>query len=241
MAAPTVTSTKGRTNYARLCRLLIDVGSDALRNIFDCIHPPAKLSSVLASSTVRKNLLALRNKRVLNLKQWSVLYPLVPAMLSSKRFDITLLIVLLRNICGLSPPTTTSSWDKLPPLTDISCEADIVRVKYFRNTLYCAEQASVNDVMFNNLWTDIRDTLVRLGGPSYGAAIDKLKTEVMDPVAEEHDKDLLKQLQKDDNNIEEKTEKLAERLRGESTILFELKSSVICNRGFLVHNAYVLC
>jgi len=234
MAAPTVASTKGRTNYARLCRLLIDVGSDALRNIFDCIHPPAKLSSVLASSTVRKNLLALSKRRVLNLKQWSLLYPLAPAMVSSKQFDITLLIVLLRNICGLSPPTTTSSWDKLPPVTDMSHEADIVRVEYFQNTLYHAEHSSVNNVMFNDQWMDIRGALVRLGGPSYGAAVDKLKTEGMDPVAEEHYKDLLKQLQKDDDHIKDRTEELAKLPRG------ELKSSVICTQSFLVHNAYVM-
>ena len=213
MAAPTVTSTKETTNYARLCRLLIDVGSDALRNIFDGFHPSANLPSVLASPAVRKKLQALSKKRILNPKQWSLLYPPAPAMVSSKQFDITLLILLLRNICGLSPPTTTSSWDKLPPVTDISREADMVRVKHFRNTVYGhAEQASVDDATFNNQWSDIRDALVRLGGLSYGAAIDKLKTEGMDPVAEEHYKDLLKQLQKDDDDVKDKVEELDKKM-----------------------------
>ena len=217
MAAPTVTSTKETTNYARLCRLLIDVGSEALRNKFDGFHPPANLSSVLANPTVRKTLQSLGKKKVLNSKQWSLLYPSAPAFVSSKQFDITLLIVLLRNICGLSPPTTTSSWDKPPPVTDISPEADMVRVKYFRNTVYGhAEQASVDDATFNNQWTNIRDALVRLGGPSYGTAIDKLKTDGMDPVAEEHYKDLLKQLKKDDDDVKDKIEELDKKLVGES-------------------------
>ena len=34
-------STKETTNFARLCRLIVDVGSHALRNIFDSIHPPS--------------------------------------------------------------------------------------------------------------------------------------------------------------------------------------------------------
>lgn len=216
MAVPTVTSTKETTNYARLCRLLIDVGSEALRNKFDGIHQPAKLSSVLASHAVQKNLQSLRKKKVLNPKQWSVLYPSAPAMVSSKQFDITLLIALLRNICGLSPPKTTSSWDKLPPVKDTSPEADMVRVKYFRNTVYGhAEQASVDDATFNNQWRDIRDVLVRLGGPSYGAAVDKLETEGMDPEAEEHYKDLLKQLKRDDDDLKDKIKELDKKFDGE--------------------------
>lgn len=211
MAVPTVTSTKETTNYARLCRLIIDVGTEALRNKFDTIHSPAVLSSVLASN--RKILHVLGKKKVLNLKQLSLLYPSAPALVSSKQFDITLLMVLLRNICSLSPPTTTGSWDKLPPVTDISPEADMVRIKYYRNTMYGhAEQASVDDVTFNNQWTDIRDALVRLGGPSYGAAIDKLKTEGMDPVVEEQYKGLLKQLKEDDDDVKGKLEEVDKKL-----------------------------
>ena len=43
-AAPGVASTKETTNYARLCRLLVDIGTQALRNTFDTIHPPANLT-----------------------------------------------------------------------------------------------------------------------------------------------------------------------------------------------------
>ncbi|KAL9976685.1 hypothetical protein ACROYT_G014012 [Oculina patagonica] len=213
MAAPTVTSTNETTNYARLCRLLIDVGSKALRDSFDGIHSPVNLPSVLASPTVRANLQSLKAKKVLNPAQWSKLYPSPPSTVSSKQFDITLFMVLLRNVCGLSPPITTGSWDKLPPATDTSVEADIVRVKYFRNTLYGhAEQASVDDAAFNNHWSDIRDALVRLGGPSYGAAIDKLETECMDPGVEEEHKELLKQFKKDDDDIKDKIEELDKKL-----------------------------
>ncbi|KAL9976681.1 hypothetical protein ACROYT_G014007 [Oculina patagonica] len=209
MAVPTVTSTKETTNYARLCRLLIDVGSEALRNRFDGILTPANLPSVLASSAALTTLQTLEKKKVLNPAQWSKLYPPTPSTVSSKQFDITLLMVLLRNICGLSPPITTGSWDKLPPATDTSVEADIVRVKYFRNILYGhTEKASVDDATFNDHWRDIRDVLVRLGGPCYGAAIDKLKTECMDPGMEEHYKELLKQFKKDDDDIKDKIEEL---------------------------------
>lgn len=40
-------STLETTNYARLWRFLVDVGSPVLRDTFDTIHPPVELQSVL--------------------------------------------------------------------------------------------------------------------------------------------------------------------------------------------------
>ena len=161
---PATPSTKETTNYARLCRVLVDVGTLALRDCFDSICTPVILHTLLASS--RSALQSLRSRRIINVTQWGKLFPAIPASLSSRDFDVTLLMTLLRNICGLSPPAT--GWDMLPAATDLSREADIARVKYFRNTVYAhAENASVDDVTFNTYWKEIRDTLVRLGGARY--------------------------------------------------------------------------
>ena len=70
---------------------------------------------------------------------------------------------------------SSCDWLALPAATDLSCEADIARVKYFRNTVYGhAVSASVDDTTFNDYWLDIQDMLVRLGGVAYKAAIDTL-------------------------------------------------------------------
>ena len=206
--APSVASTKETTNYARLCRLLVDVGSQALRDTFDRIHPPAGLHSVLAPGTpAHGTLQLLRTKRIVNPTQWGKLYPTIPTSVSSASFDITLLMVLLRNICHLTPPV--SGWDKLPSATDTSTEANIARVKYYRNTVYGhATQASVDDKSFNSHWQDISNALVGLGGANYGAAINKLKYECMDRDTEEHYRELLLQWKKDEDNIKEKLEEI---------------------------------
>jgi len=116
-------------------------------------------------------------------------------------------MVLLRNICGLTPPVT--GWDNLPSAADTSTEANIARVKYYRNSVYGhATQASVDDVTFNTLWKDISNALVTLGGVSYGAAISKLKNECMDPDTEEHYRGLLLEWKKDEDNIKEKLEEM---------------------------------
>ena len=206
--APSVGSTKETTNYARLCRLLVDIGSQALRDTFDKVHPPAGLHLVLAPGTPEHGTLqSLRKKRILNPTQWGELYPTIPSSVSSVSFDITLLMVLLRNICHLTPPVT--GWDKLPSAADTSTEANISRVKYYRNTVYGhANQASVDDATFKSKWQDISNALMALGGASYGATINKLQNECMDPATEEYYRKLLKEWKRDEDSIKEKLEEM---------------------------------
>ena len=209
-ATPSYPSTKETTNYARLCRLLVDVGSQALRNKFDSIHPPAGLHGVLTKPPVHPILQTLRKKRILNPTQWAKLYPSTPSSVSSKDFDVTLLMLLLRNICGLIPPTT--GWDNLPPAADTSAEANIARVKYYRNHVYGhASQASVDDATFNSYWQDISNALVGLGADA--TAINKLKTESMDPVIEKHYQELLREWKKDDDSSKDRLDEIEGNLK----------------------------
>ncbi|XP_078359456.1 uncharacterized protein LOC144643932 [Oculina patagonica] len=225
-APPIASSTKETTNYARLCRLLVDVGTQALRDTFDAIHPPANLHTVLAGN--KAMLQSLRARKIINPTQWGKLFPAIPTSVSTAHFDITLLMVLLRNLCGLPSPAT--GWDTLPVVTDVSREADIARVKYFRNTVYGhAEHASVDDATFNTYWQDIRDTLVRLGGVQYRAAIDNLETECMDPEIENHYKELLNQWKKDEGNIRDELKEIGTEIKNVVKKLDDLAASTVTN------------
>ena len=185
--ASSFTSNKETTNYARLCRLLVDVGTQVLRETFDKIYPPGSLHTVLTTATVNAKLASMKKMRVINLTQWRTL---MSPTVSSEDFDITLLVALLRNICGLAAPLT--GWNSPPSSTDTTKAADIVRIKIRRNEVFAhANRASVDDANFNTYWIDIEKPLVRLGGPSYQAIIDNLKTECMDPEREQHYQDLL--------------------------------------------------
>ena len=197
-------STRENTNYSRLCRLLVDVGSQVLCDTFNTIHPPTKLSDVLSSPPVKFALKSLRDKKVLNATQWGKLYPTPTSAVSSSNFDITLLVILLRNICGLTPPRSTGSWDKLPPASDNGTEDNIARIKYYRNHVYGhTPKASVDDPTFNKLWQEISNAILALE-KSYGPRIDCLRTESMDPDEEKHYQGLLKEWKEDDNNTKEK-------------------------------------
>ena len=206
-SAPTLApSTKETTNYARLCRLLVDGGTKALRHLFDRFHSPANLFNVLkAGSAEHSTLQSLKRKRIINATQWGKLYPSPPSFVTSEDFDITLLMVLLRNICGLTAPST--GWDSLPPASDTSVEANIARVKYYRNSVYGhASHASVDNPTFNSLWQGVSAALVVLGVDA--AAITKLKTETMDPDTEKHYRELLKEWKKDEDNIKDQLDRM---------------------------------
>ena len=207
-------STRENTNYARLCRLLIDIGTESLRNIFNGIHSPANLHKILSSSSPHYSTLQWLQKRgVLNPTLWAKL-----STSSSADFDTTLLMVLLRNVCGLSPPVSTGSWDELPPASDNSTEANIVRIKCFRNDVYAhASKASVDDATFNQLWKNISNAIIGLESgknvTSFATAISKVKTECMDPDTEARFRDLLNDWKKYDDNTKEMLEELKGMIR----------------------------
>ena len=226
-AASTFHSTKETTNYASLCRLLVDVGAHVFRETFDKKRPKGNLDTVLSNPPAHATLQTLRKKRVLNPTQWGKLFPAIKSSVSSKDFDITLLMVLLKNICGLVPPPT--GWDSLPAETDLTPEADIVRIKFYRNTVYGhASETSVDDATFSQYWQDIQDAVVRLGGTCYQDAIDDLKTECMDPEIEEHYQEIVKQWVKDEISVKERLDEIKQELDDlrESRVKFGKKTSV---------------
>ena len=170
-----LSTTKETTNFARICRLLVDGGALALRNVFDSVHPPANLNAVLSSNS--PTLQNLNKKGILNNSQWNLLFPTPPACSDSSNFDITLLVLLLRNICGL--PTPAKGWNDLPLATDTNVQDDIARIKFYRNNIFAhVHRASLTNLEFCKYWIEIRDALVRRGAQV--ADIDQLRDTSMD-------------------------------------------------------------
>lgn len=189
-----------QSNYAQLCRLLVDCGCHALRVTFDNIHPPGQLYTVLSTDSVQATLKFFFKRKILSPAQWEMLYPVIPSLVSSANFDPTLLMVLLRSICHLRSPV--NGWDNFPPSTDKNIEDDIARIRFYRSAL--AHQASLDCGTFDKYWQDICGILIRLGLASYGTTIDELKSSRMDPDIEEHYQELLRQWQREEDDIKKK-------------------------------------
>ena len=174
-------SSHQKSNGARLIRLIVDVGTETMRKHFDSIHSPANLPAVLNAN--RATLNNLRRGKIITVAQMKLLFP--PAGMqptTSKDYDITLLSILFRNICGLSPPATTHGgtyWDQNPPLSDDFPEAHLARIKFYRNTVFAhIKSTGVSDDDFVIYWSEISRSLVRLGGNA--TEITKLMTSSLD-------------------------------------------------------------
>ena len=175
-AAPSpLASSVEKTNGNKLSRLLIDGGTTVLRNIFDSRQPPANLAANLSSKRIHSSLTKLRKRNILKDSQWDKLFPPPGGgPPNSINFDITLLFLLLRNICGLSPPL--SGWDNIPPASDTSIEANLARIKYYRNELYGhVATTGIPTPVFDVKWHEVSSVLVSLG--SSQSEVDRLKRE----------------------------------------------------------------
>lgn len=150
-------STDGKDNFQRLTRLLIGGGVSLFREIFDAFCPPSQLPSILNMPSTWTNLRAAK----LIKPQRDCLNPSPGVYGKSTDFDITLLFLLLRSICGVTPPAT--GWDALPVSTDHSLTADLVRIKYYRNSIHGHKQdMEISNEEFVRLWQEVSEALVRL-------------------------------------------------------------------------------
>ena len=162
-AAKALCATERKDNFQRLCRLLMCGGVRLLREKFDSIHSPSNLPLILDDPATRDSL------KNLFKEQRDCLYPSPGTFGKSADFDITLMFRLFRTICDLSK--------------DTSLEADLVRIKNYRNSVAHNSKREFMDSEFRNLWNEISEVLLRIAGSMGDAkrdewekAIDRLLT-----------------------------------------------------------------
>ena len=172
-------ATDEKANFQRLTRLLMRGGLALLKEVFDSIHPPPNFPAVLSNPVIKTQLKTLRRNRVLTHPEWNCLYnPSGPGTYGkSTDFDISLLCKLLRAICNLTPPAT--GWDILPNSTDHSLEADLVRIKFYRNKIYGHNHSmEITNADFEKLWMEISEALLRIASSISSAKRDEWKKSI---------------------------------------------------------------
>ncbi|XP_046857168.1 LOW QUALITY PROTEIN: uncharacterized protein LOC124450555 [Xenia sp. Carnegie-2017] len=170
-----VWSSDKKTNGFKLMRLIVDVGGEALRITLRKHMSGTDLFIFLNDRKNYRKLLSLKDKQIKQ-HQWDLLYPPPPILPNENKFDITLLCILLRNICGLKAPRDPI-WTSVNDSTDYSTEADITRIRLFRNDRFAhLPNTSVSSDDFQIFWVEISEPLVRLGISQ--EEIDRLKNEL---------------------------------------------------------------
>ena len=165
-----------KTNGTRLARLLVDGGTHVLGKFLDSVYPePKSLAKGLNKNSLKFQ--HLKSKRVISDHQWEKLFP--PSGLpDSKQFDITLLHLLIREICYLPAPLT--GWHKMPADDDQSLEANIARIKCFRNELSHSVSTGIPNDEFEDKWNTLASSLEAIKIGVYRKKIQALKNDSID-------------------------------------------------------------
>ena len=154
--------------------LLINGGTEGLRRVFDGFVSPPMLQHFLAIKEFE--IKELYRKRIINKSQWDKLYPAVDTP-ASKNFDISLLYVLLRSVCGL--PSPASGWGTKPSPADHSVEGAVEMIHWYRNNCGHALMVEVDASSFESSWAEISEAIKILGEDS--SRIENLKATPLFP------------------------------------------------------------
>ena len=165
-----------KTNGTRLARLLVDGGTHVLRKFLDSVYPePTLLANELKKNRIKFQ--TLKSKGVIFKEQWEMLFP-TSGLPDSKEFDITLLHLLIRELCCLKAPRT--GWHKMPADDDQSLEANIARIKFFRNELCHSVSTGIPNDEFEDKWNTITLSLEAIKIGVYRKKIQALKNDSID-------------------------------------------------------------
>ncbi|KAK3106018.1 hypothetical protein FSP39_011106 [Pinctada imbricata] len=209
MATNTYSSTPETTNSNRASRILLGPCTDQLRDLLRNRISPANFHHVVTSN--RSNLPRLTQP------QRDLILP------RSGRYsgdysdmDISLLYLLLRNICNIQPHS--NQWGNAPDISDNSLSASIDRIREARNKVVHSSSTTLTQTEFSDLLSEIKMAVVSIdsylsNNKQYEYGMNFLLKETMDPELDAFTKQLKKQVD-DDQLTKEKVAKLEEHVHG---------------------------
>ncbi|XP_060598650.1 structural maintenance of chromosomes protein 2-like [Ruditapes philippinarum] len=150
----------------RLQILVIDGGLLVLRNILYQSLTSKSITFTACLNQEKSTITHLKSRGVITQVQYDVLFPAGGKVPASSDLDITLIICLLRNLkCfGLNKKF---DWSATPAPTDVSKEADICRLKDYRNKIsHISTTIAIQQNDFKAWWNEIEQILVRRSSPA---------------------------------------------------------------------------
>lgn len=162
---------KATDNFLRLCRLITGLCSDLFRVILSYYIKPPYLRKELDNNRTKL-------ERVFNVQQKELIYPATRnPTLFIEDFDISILYILLRNICNI--PKHKNGWGNDPKKGDNSIAACIERIRCQRNVVFAHSSGMVEDTKFQNTWSELRYSIVEIekqliGGKLFQGSVEFL-------------------------------------------------------------------
>ncbi|XP_033730131.1 uncharacterized protein LOC117319436 [Pecten maximus] len=202
------TYTKETTNYARICRLVIDVFPDVFRELL-VTRLPSGLPYVLSSQ--KGQIISQLNKQ-----QKKMLYPSGGVFQGSEKdMDVSLLYILLRNLGNITPHG--KGWGNVPDAADRCLSANIDRLRIHRNEIVHANIAYLSNSDFRTRWADIRQSVEDIQNSDlktgmFVQAVDSILTMTMDPDVERKYIILVKKIEGEISDMKERQDEMATNL-----------------------------
>ncbi|XP_013399072.1 uncharacterized protein LOC106165415 [Lingula anatina] len=200
----TARSNPDQENFFRMTVLIVDNALNVLQDVlqkelrteYPSLFDPGTglLCGVLSNASVRATLFGLSSK-VFNYHQQNQLYPYgnPSTSVTVGDLDITLTVLLLRNITALDPCPRSKVWDN-PPDTDTSTEAKIGRVKRYRNIVYGhANKAAISDQDFRAHFSGLKSNLLALSSMYTDEEYDAILSKPLDVALLERNQSILKE------------------------------------------------
>lgn len=165
---------KSTENYLRLCRLITVLCNDLFRVILSHYIKPSHIRAELDNNKIKL-------VTILNTDQKKKVYPRnEKTSLTAKDLDISVIYILLRNICNI--PEHYNGWGNYPQKKDTSIAACIERIRIQRGIITGhSTNGRVEDDEFKNHWSEIQNAVVEIekqliGGDVFQRGIDYMLT-----------------------------------------------------------------
>lgn len=157
---------KASDNYLRLCQLIALLCGDLFRDILSRYIKPTDLRSELDNN--KQKLVNIFNKQ-----QQNQIYPATGnTSLTAKDFDITIIYILLRNICNI--PSHKTGWGNPPAKGDNSIAAGIEIIRLTRNSISAhSTNGMIEDPVFDKHWKELRNVVVQIETQLTGSELYK--------------------------------------------------------------------
>ena len=198
MASTSYAATEEMTNINRVARVLMGPCTDQLRDLLRFYIPPASFPSVIQRERSRLPRL-IEPKRKLILPNSGVYSGNYDDM------DISLLYILLRNVCGIQ--AHNRGWGNTPDSADRSVSANIERLRMFRNHFFHSTGDMCN-TEFSQIWSEIKEAVVDLdkvlgnkNQKKYQEIVDFVQNDTLVPERYKHFRDQIKNIMKEVNML----------------------------------------
>lgn len=146
---------KPAENDLRLCRLIMNICTDILRDVLSRYITPTDLRSELDKNRHRL-------EKIMNAQQRKLIYLANGNnALAAKHLDISVMYIILRNLCNI--PKHRNGWGNPPNTGDNSMAACIERIRIQRNEVSAhSTNGEIKETEFKNRWAELQDVVVEV-------------------------------------------------------------------------------